>query len=83
MYAAPAVLGSAIYVLIDSLGSQTLGVLIGSLVATLLRLAAITFDWRLPTGPRELIAHAHDRQPASDAPASARDQCAAGVSDGD
>ncbi|BBX08392.1 trimeric intracellular cation channel family protein [Mycolicibacterium aichiense] len=54
MYAAPAVLGSVVYVVIDSMGSQWLGVAIGSLVATLLRLAAITFHWRLPTGPREL-----------------------------
>lgn len=62
MYAAPAVLGSVIYVVVDSLGSQWLGVLIGSAVATLLRLAAITFHWRLPTGPRELIANARDHQ---------------------
>lgn len=54
MYAAPAMLGAVIYVAIDSVGSQWLGVAVGSLVATLLRLAAITFHWRLPTGPREL-----------------------------
>lgn len=83
MYAAPAVLGSAIYVVIDSLGSQALGVLVGSLVATVLRLAAITFHWRLPTGPRELIARGDDRQSASDATASVRDQCAAGAKDRD
>jgi uncharacterized membrane protein YeiH len=63
MYAAPAVLGSVIYVAVDHYGSQALGVAAGSLVATLLRLAAITFHWRLPTAPRELInhvrAHAH------------------------
>ncbi len=63
MYAAPAVLGSVIYVAIDHFGSQSLGVAAGSLVATTLRLAAITFHWRLPTAPRELInhvrAHAH------------------------
>jgi uncharacterized membrane protein YeiH len=59
MYAAPAILGSVIYVLIDHAGSQWLGVVVGSLVATVLRLAAITFHWRLPTGPRELISHEH------------------------
>lgn len=59
MYAAPAVLGSIIYVVVDHGGSQWLGVVAGSLVATLLRLAAITFHWRLPTGPRELISHEH------------------------
>jgi uncharacterized membrane protein YeiH len=59
MYAAPAILGSVIYVTIDHAGSQWLGVVAGSLVATLLRLAAITFHWRLPTGPRELISHEH------------------------
>jgi uncharacterized membrane protein YeiH len=32
------------------------GVAVGSTLATLLRLAALAFHWRLPTGPRELIA---------------------------
>lgn len=59
MYAAPAMLGSLLYVALDHTGAQWLAVVVGSLVATLLRLAAITFHWRLPTGPRELIAHAH------------------------
>ena len=59
MYAAPAVLGSVLYVLVDHVGAQWLGVVIGSTVATVLRLAAITFHWRLPTGPYELIAHEH------------------------
>ncbi len=77
MYAAPAVLGSAIYVVVDSLGSQWLGVVIGSLVATVLRLAAITFHWRLPTGPRELIAHAGRHPPPPKVSASEQDQCAA------
>ena len=64
MYAAPAVLGSVIYVLIDQHGSQTVGVVVGSLVATLVRLAAIRFHWRLPTAPSELITHVreHARQ---------------------
>ena len=64
MYAAPALLGSVLYVVIDYLGSQWLAVVVGSLAATLIRLAAITFHWRLPTGPAELIAHAH-RHPAA------------------
>jgi uncharacterized membrane protein YeiH len=59
MYAAPAMLGSVIYVVIDYYGPQWIGVAVGSLVATLLRLAAITFHWRLPTGPRELIVRGH------------------------
>ena len=54
MYAAPAMLGAIVYVAIDSIGSQFWGVAVGSMVATLLRLAAITFHWRLPTGPRDL-----------------------------
>ena len=54
MYAAPAMLGAIVYVVIDSIGSQSWGVAVGSMVATLLRLAAITFHWRLPTGPRDL-----------------------------
>lgn len=68
MYAAPAMLGAVVYVTIDALGAQSLGVAVGSMVATLLRLAAITFHWRLPTGPRELHL--------SPAP-SEGDQCAA------
>jgi uncharacterized membrane protein YeiH len=59
MYALPAMLGSVIYVVIDYYGPQWIGVAVGSLVATLLRLAAITFHWRLPTGPRELIVRGH------------------------
>ncbi len=69
MYAAPAMLGAVVYVAIDSVGSQWLGVAVGSIVATLLRLAAITFHWRLPTGPRELHvnppATVEDRQCAA------------------
>ncbi len=60
MYAAPAALGAVIYVAIDQFGSQPLGVIVGSLVATLLRLAAITRHWRLPTAPRELINHVRE-----------------------
>jgi uncharacterized membrane protein YeiH len=60
MYAVPAMLGSVIYVAIDHHGSQSLGVVVGSLVATLLRLAAITFHWQLPTAPRDLINHVRE-----------------------
>ena len=60
MYAAPAMLGAVLYVAIDHVGHQWLAVVVGSAVATVLRLAAITFHWRLPTGPRELILHMHD-----------------------
>lgn len=59
MYAAPAILGSVIYVAIDRFGPQWVGVVVGAAVATVLRLAAMTFHWRLPTGPYELIAHEH------------------------
>lgn len=63
MYAVPAMLGSVIYVVIDYYGPQWVGVAVGSLVATLLRLAAITFHWRLADGPRELIMRAHPPHP--------------------
>ncbi len=59
MYAAPAMLGSVLYVVIDHLSTQSTAVMVGSLVATTLRLAAITFHLRLPTGPRDLIQHLH------------------------
>ncbi len=63
MYAVPAMLGSVIYVIIDYYGPQWIGVAVGTLVATLLRLAAITFHWRLPTGPRELIVRGYPHPP--------------------
>jgi uncharacterized membrane protein YeiH len=56
LYAIPALLGAATYVAIDYFGPQWVGVAVGSALATLLRLAALAFHWRLPTGPRELIA---------------------------
>jgi uncharacterized membrane protein YeiH len=56
LYAIPAMLGAATYVTIDYFGPQWIGVAVGSALATLLRLAAMAFHWRLPTGPRELIA---------------------------
>jgi uncharacterized membrane protein YeiH len=58
LYAIPALLGAATYVVIDYFGPQWVGVAVGSTVATLLRLAALAFRWRLPTGPRGLIARA-------------------------
>jgi uncharacterized membrane protein YeiH len=56
LYAIPAMFGAATYVAIDYFGPQWVGVAVGSTLATLLRLAALAFHWRLPTGPRELIA---------------------------
>ncbi|WP_029113982.1 trimeric intracellular cation channel family protein [Mycobacterium sp. URHB0044] len=55
LYAIPAMLGAATYVAIDYFGPQWLGVAVGSALATLVRLAAMAFHWRLPTGPRKLI----------------------------
>lgn len=55
LYAIPAMLGAITYVAIDYLGPQWLGIAVGSALATLLRLAALAFHWRLPTGPRDLI----------------------------
>ena len=52
LYAIPAMLGAATYVAIDYFWPQWVAVAIGSALATLLRLAALTFHWRLPTGPR-------------------------------
>jgi uncharacterized membrane protein YeiH len=55
LYAIPAMLGAATYVAIDYFGPQWVAVAVGSALATLLRLAALAFHWRLPTGPQELI----------------------------
>lgn len=54
-YAVPAMLGAITYVVIDFFGPQWVGVLVGSILATVIRLMAMTFHWHLPTGPRELI----------------------------
>jgi uncharacterized membrane protein YeiH len=56
LYAIPAMLGAATYVALDYFWPQWVAIAIGSALATLLRLAALAFHWRLPTGPRELIA---------------------------
>jgi uncharacterized membrane protein YeiH len=55
LYAIPAMLGAATYVAIDYFGPQWVAVAVGTALATLLRLAALAFHWRLPTGPQELI----------------------------
>jgi uncharacterized membrane protein YeiH len=56
LYAIPAMLGAITYVAIDYVWPQWIGVLVGSLLATTLRLAAMYFHLHLPTGPRDLIA---------------------------
>jgi uncharacterized membrane protein YeiH len=48
-------LGAATYVAIDDFGPQWIAAAVCSAVATLLRVAAVAFHWRLPTGLRELI----------------------------
>lgn len=55
LYAIPAMLGSITYVVIDYFGPQWVGIVVGTVLATTLRLAAMVFHWRLPTGPNELI----------------------------
>lgn len=55
LYAIPAMLGAITYAVVDYLGPQWVAVLVGSVLATVLRLMAMIFHWRLPTGPRELI----------------------------
>lgn len=55
LYALPAMLAALTYVLIDYYGPQWLAIVIGSAVAMVLRLGALAFHWRLPTGPRDLI----------------------------
>ena len=56
LYAIPAILGSITYVAIDYFAPQWIGIVAGSVLATVLRLAAMAFHWQMPTGPRELIA---------------------------
>ena len=55
LYAIPAMLGAITYVTVDYFFSQWIGLVVGTVLATTLRLAAMIFHWRLPTGPRELI----------------------------
>ena len=54
LYAIPAILGSITYVAIDYFAPQWIGIVAGSVLATVLRLAAMAFHWQMPTGPREL-----------------------------
>lgn len=56
LYAIPAMMGALAYAVIDYFGPQWVGVVVGAVLATGLRLAALAFHWRLPTGPRDLIA---------------------------
>ncbi|WP_232491016.1 trimeric intracellular cation channel family protein [Mycobacterium dioxanotrophicus] len=55
LYAVPALMGATTYAVIDYLGPQWVGLLVGTVLATVLRLAGLAFHWRLPTGPRDLI----------------------------
>ena len=55
LYAVPAMIGAITYAAIHHLGSQWLGLVVGTVLATVLRLAGLAFHWRLPTGPRDLI----------------------------
>jgi uncharacterized membrane protein YeiH len=56
LYAIPAMLGAVVYVAVDYFYSQWIGLVVGTVLATALRLAAMYFHWRLPTGPRDLIS---------------------------
>lgn len=56
LYAVPAMLGSVVYVGLDYFLEQWVALVVGTVVATALRLSAMYFHWRLPTGPRDLIA---------------------------
>jgi uncharacterized membrane protein YeiH len=55
LYAIPAMLGAITYVALDYFFPQWIALVVGTVLATALRLAAMIFHWRLPTGPRELI----------------------------
>lgn len=55
LYAVPALIGATTYVVIDYFGPQWVGLVVGTVLATALRLAGLAFRWRLPTGPRDLI----------------------------
>ena len=56
LYAIPAMFSAMVYVGVDYFYSQWIGLVVGTVPATALRLAAMYFHWRLPTGPRDLIA---------------------------
>jgi uncharacterized membrane protein YeiH len=48
-------LGAITYVGVDYVAEQWVALVVDTVLATALRLAAMIFHWRLPTGPRELI----------------------------
>jgi uncharacterized membrane protein YeiH len=48
-------MGATTYAVIDYFGPQWMGLVVGTILATTLRLAALVFGWRLPTGPTDLI----------------------------
>ena len=56
LYAVPAMIGAITYAAIDYFGPQWIGLVVGTVLATVLRLAGLAFHWKLPTGPRDLIA---------------------------
>ncbi|WKG03269.1 trimeric intracellular cation channel family protein [Mycolicibacterium sp. HK-90] len=58
LYAVPAMIGATTYAAIDYFGPQWIGLAVGTVLATTLRLAALWFRWRLPTGPSDLITGA-------------------------
>lgn len=55
LYAVPALIGATAYAVVDYFGPQWVGLVVGTVLATTLRLAALIFGWRLPTGPSDLI----------------------------
>ncbi|MBU9767151.1 trimeric intracellular cation channel family protein [Mycobacterium sp. TNTM28] len=55
LYAVPALIGATTYAVIDYFGPQWVGLTVGTVLATVLRLAGLVFGWRLPTGPQDLI----------------------------
>jgi uncharacterized membrane protein YeiH len=53
LYAIPSIVGALTYVAIDHFGPQWLGVAVGAAAATSMRLMALAFHWKLPTGSAE------------------------------
>lgn len=61
LYATVAVLVSAVLVVCSGLGVPTVGIVAGIVVGVSLRLAALTWDWRLPHSPDWRPGAARDR----------------------
>jgi uncharacterized membrane protein YeiH len=61
LYATVAVLVSAVLVVCSRLGAPTVGILAGVVGGVSLRLAALTWDWRLPGSPDWRPGLPHDR----------------------